>query len=97
MFDKEDECFILRHINLINESMPAKLFYSISYDEDVEKLSVTAIKDYYWLPDMPVINEDFMGNMEFVERLKRLFGISILEEKLTRTGQAEVVKPQYDA
>lgn len=97
LFDKEDECFILRQINLINESMPAKLFYSISYDEDVERLSVTAIKDYYWLPDIPDINEDFMGNMEFVERLKRLFGLSILEEKLTRTGQAKVIKPQYDA
>lgn len=97
MFDKEDECFILHHINLINGNMPAKLFYSISYDEEVERLSVTAIKDYYWLPNIPDIYEDFMGNMDFVERLKRLFGISILEEKLTRTGQAEVVKPQYDA
>ena len=97
MFDKDDEFFILHHINLINENMPAKLFYSISYDEDIERLSVTAIKDYYWLPDKPDINEDFMGDMEFVERLKHLFGISILEEKLTRTGQAVVVKPQYDA
>jgi hypothetical protein len=97
MFDKDDECFILHCINLINENMPAKLFYSITYDEEVERLSVTAIKEYYWLPDIPDINEDFMGNMDFVERLKRLFGISILEEKLTRTGQEEVDKPQYDA
>ena len=45
MFDKQDEHFILRTINRINESMSAKLFYSISDDENVERLNVTAIKE----------------------------------------------------
>lgn len=97
MFDKQDEHFILRTINRINESMSAKLFYSISDDENVERLNVTAIKEYYWLIDRPDTNEEFMADMEYVERLKRLFDLMILEEKLTRTGQAVVIKPQYDA
>lgn len=97
MFDKQDEHFILRTINRINESMSAKLFYSISDDENVERLNVTAIKEYYWLIDRPDTNEEFMADMEYVERLKRLFDLMILEEKLMRTGQAVVIKPQYDA
>ncbi|MCQ2068748.1 MAG: hypothetical protein MJY68_06595 [Bacteroidaceae bacterium] len=48
MFDKQDEHFILRTINRINESMSAKLFYSISDDENVERLNVTAIKEPAW-------------------------------------------------
>lgn len=97
MFDKQDEHFILRTINRINDSMSAKLFYSISDDENVERLNVTAIKEYYWLIDRPDTNEEFMADMEYVERLKRLFDLMILEEKLMRTGQAVVIKPQYDA
>ena len=97
MFDMGDEYFILRTINKINESMSAKLFFSIANDENVIRLYITASKDFYWLPDVSDLYEDIMANLEYVERLKRLFGIMILEEKLCRTGQAEDIKSPYKA
>ena len=97
MFNMGDEYFILRTINRINESMSAKLFFSISNDENVIRLYITASKDFYYLPDISDLHEDFMANLEYVERLKHLFGIMILEEKLSRTGQTADIKSPYKA
>ena len=97
MFDMGDEYFILRTINKINESMSAKLFFSIANDENVIRLYITASKDFYWLPDVSDLYEGFMANLEYVERLKHLFGIMILEEKLSRKGQTAGIKSPYNA